>query len=246
MSSIMTHSGRYFDIYDPSPDAVDLADIDWALARECRFACHHDAPYEVHGPLTTAAHSVRVARLGWCLWHEIVESGLCSADADVVVAARERVEFALALLLHDAPEAYLRDKPGPQKTEEDERIESGVLAAVLDAVADNHAQAHRLHAWIDSPARKFVDRLACAQEALLFQRGGADWALPPETASGLGVTRSLIAETLPQFWPRRRERLLDAVLDVRAASRRIRAHNIDTRMHEVATATALGVWIPIS
>lgn len=242
-TSIMTRSGRYFDIHDPLPEKVHLEDIGHALAREQRFANHTDAPYTVGGPLTVAAHSFRVARIGWHLWPDFVGAGLVLAadwatDGGHVI--RDRIEFALALLLHDAAEAYYRDKPAPQKTDADREIENGVLSAILDHVADDTVQAERLRAWIDSPACELADRLARAQEALIFQHGAADWALPSESVAGLAVTRSLIVETLPQFWPRTSDHWCDAVRTLRAALRRLTDANAPARAIE--SAQAIG-WV---
>src|SRR5690606_23573312 len=109
---------------------------------------------------------------------------------------------------------------------------------ILGRIADDAAQAKRLLAWVESPARKLADRIAEAQEALLFQRGGADWAWPDDTISGLTVTRSLIAETLPLFWPRPDESWGATVMEIRALARDASIESFK------AAETALGIWIP--
>ncbi|MCK9513050.1 MAG: hypothetical protein M0R28_17740 [Pigmentiphaga sp.] len=199
-TATMTVSGSYFDVHAPKAADVRLHDIEHALEREQRFANHTNAPYELGGPATVAAHVFRVARIGWHLWTELVESGLAMPAGTVAgTTVRDRIEFTVALLLHDAAEAYMRDIPAPQKTDRRRKLERHVLAAIIDAVAKPY-QSVRISEWIYTPARGLCDCIAMAQEALLFQPGASDWALPPESASGLAVTRSLIAETLPQFW----------------------------------------------
>src|SRR5690349_14581016 len=169
---------------------------------------------------------MRVARIGWHLWPELVQAGMSTAERDAgeiqieeQLLARDRLEYTLGLLLHDSPEAYMRDKPGPQKTEDDKQIERRVLGAILEAVVQDPETEKRVLDWIASPAGKLPDKLAETQEALLFRNGAADWALPPENRAGLAITRSLIAETLPMFWARSNEDWRIAVMEVLAALR---------------------------
>lgn len=55
MSWIQTFTGRKFDLADPQPDMVDIADIAHALSNVCRFTGHCREFYSV------AQHSVYVA-----------------------------------------------------------------------------------------------------------------------------------------------------------------------------------------
>jgi len=57
VSWIQTHTGKAFDLVNPSPDAVDLRDIAHALGHICRFTGHTRLPYSV------AHHSLLVADL---------------------------------------------------------------------------------------------------------------------------------------------------------------------------------------
>jgi hypothetical protein len=53
---IRTHSGRYFDLQNPSYKDIDLSDIAYALSHICRFTGHA-------GAFTVAEHSINVASL---------------------------------------------------------------------------------------------------------------------------------------------------------------------------------------
>lgn len=55
MSWIITHTGKRFDILNPTPEMIDISDIAHALARICRFNGHTHQHYSV------AQHSVMVA-----------------------------------------------------------------------------------------------------------------------------------------------------------------------------------------
>ncbi|MBC2731353.1 metal-dependent phosphohydrolase [Thiobacillus sp.] len=57
MSWILTRSGKHFDFADPQPDQVDIIDIAWGLAKECRFAGQCMGFYSV------AQHSVLVSEI---------------------------------------------------------------------------------------------------------------------------------------------------------------------------------------
>lgn len=57
MSWILTRSGKHFDFSDPQPDQVDIIDIAWGLAKECRFAGQCMGFYSV------AQHSVLVSEI---------------------------------------------------------------------------------------------------------------------------------------------------------------------------------------
>ncbi len=88
---IQTRSGKAFPLIDPPPEAIDIEDVAWSLAFQCRFNGHTRKFYSI------AEHSVRVARR--------------------LVAAHPEGGAALALmgLLHDAAEAYVGDVVLPLK-----------------------------------------------------------------------------------------------------------------------------------
>ena len=84
-TAIYTHTGKWLDFADPQIDQICIEDIAWALSKEQRFA--NQGP-EYH--YSVARHSLFVASL---------------------VPKKHR----LVALLHEAPEAYMRDIPGPLK-----------------------------------------------------------------------------------------------------------------------------------
>jgi len=99
---IETYSGGQFDLLDPDPAAVSMADIAAGLAHTCRFGGHCNQFYSV------AQHSIHVSQ-------EFEDRRL------------QRLG-----LFHDAAEAYMGDVPRPFKTEFDlfEEVESAILNAV--------------------------------------------------------------------------------------------------------------------
>jgi hypothetical protein len=101
--AVETYTGRGFDVFDPDPADVRLADIAAGLAHTCRFGGHPRRFYSV------AEHSLHVSD-------------------DLPADPRLR----LLGLLHDAGEAYVGDVPRPVKrrVEGFEHIESAVLDAV--------------------------------------------------------------------------------------------------------------------
>lgn len=88
-TGILWTGGGLLDLKAPRPDMIHPQDIARGLARQFRFSGQTERPYSV------LAHS---------LWAERdAEAGGCSARA------------RLAVLLHDAAEAYLGDVPTPLK-----------------------------------------------------------------------------------------------------------------------------------
>lgn len=85
-----TRSGRrfYFDNPDPSPEAIILSDIDYALRHLNRFTGHV-------GPYNVATHSVNVLR--------------CALELGA------QPHEARAALMHDAHEAFVGDVSSPLK-----------------------------------------------------------------------------------------------------------------------------------
>lgn len=86
-SSVLTRSGRYFDLLAPRPDDISITDIAHALANLARFNGHTRHFYSV------AQHSVMAADL----------------------ISQTNPELALEALLHDAAEAYIGDIARPLK-----------------------------------------------------------------------------------------------------------------------------------
>lgn len=90
-------------VYDPRPEDFDLREIAHAHALDNRFAGHSRWPDSV------AEHCVRASRAVEAFYAAQSEP----EDREVVRRA------ALAALLHDSPEAYLRDIPRPLKRSPD-------------------------------------------------------------------------------------------------------------------------------
>lgn len=88
-NTIKVASGHYIDLIDPKPSSVDIWSIGAALSKICRFGGHSPEFYSV------AEHSVHAARLA-------VTDGIPT-------------DGVLAVLLHDAAEAYVGDMVKPLK-----------------------------------------------------------------------------------------------------------------------------------
>ena len=58
MSIIQTHTGKFLDLLNPTPDMIDMEDIAHALAHLCRFTGHTQRFYSV------AEHCVRMVQWG--------------------------------------------------------------------------------------------------------------------------------------------------------------------------------------
>lgn len=89
-SSILTYSGKLFDVLNPDPHLIDLFDIAAALSKLCRFGGHCRHFYSV------AEHSVLAA--------DLIQQ-CYPGDSTLAKWA----------LLHDASEAYMVDIPRPVK-----------------------------------------------------------------------------------------------------------------------------------
>jgi len=91
---LATSTGGMWSILSPHPDDVDIRNIAAGLSRECRYAgqLKDDADF-----LAVAEHSAIMAVYA-------VETGIAKT-----------LEDALAILLHDASEAFFGDMPTPVK-----------------------------------------------------------------------------------------------------------------------------------
>lgn len=110
-SFIETHTGAYFDYYNPQADAVNIDDVARALSMQCRFNGLVDCFYSV------AEHAVLVYRL-------VRDAGF---PPDICYAA----------LHHDSHEAYLGDVPTPLKKTFGPawgRMQSRIDDAICDAL----------------------------------------------------------------------------------------------------------------
>lgn len=111
-SQIVTYTGRAVDPLDMKPEDLHILDIAHSLSLQCRFTGHVRKFYSV------AQHSVLCAELA-------LERHMALVDP-------------LALLLHDASEAYLSDIARPVKRavgfgERYGEVEDGIQAVVAKA-----------------------------------------------------------------------------------------------------------------
>jgi 5'-deoxynucleotidase YfbR-like HD superfamily hydrolase len=210
-SSIMTGSGRYFDPLNPTPESVHLSDVARGLRRSVRFNGQLLDLAACPSPQTVASHSMRVARVAyWRIWNAGIPM---DTDYDL----RRLVIHVLAALLHDAPEGYLGDPLGPIKTPEQTAIHHAV-GRCITAHLVGPAVSPQIDALIEgmdgssqhSLMLRWSDTIALYQEALLYQPGAVNWALPDLTG-GRKLLRDDIAATLHLFHPREGENWQAAV-----------------------------------
>lgn len=121
---VLTHTGLQFTFMNPHPGIIDIRDIAQGLSRQARWAGQTRTVYGV----SVAEHSVLMAR------------------------AAPRL-LKLAVLLHDASEAYINDIPSGVKREcPDYRyIESRIMDAVWSRFEIEREQ-------FDDPLIKTLDR----------------------------------------------------------------------------------------
>lgn len=100
---IITASGKQFHYWPINQDAIDIVDIARALSNTCRYNGH--LPEGVH--YSVAQHSSIVAT--------IVSKELISRFGPLAHFDDDFRKIIKAALLHDAPEAYMADLPGPLK-----------------------------------------------------------------------------------------------------------------------------------
>lgn len=139
-SVIRLQSGVYFDVLDPDPEKILLADISGSLSKICRFGGHGFQFYSV------AEHSVN-----------------CAIQARLYCLSPEET---LAVLFHDAAEAYLGDVVRPLKAQlaRYHEIEASVQAAIAKRFQIDFDSCHNKIKQIDN-------------DLLIFER---DHLFPPE------------------------------------------------------------------
>lgn len=107
VGEIILASGRWFDVFNPNPDDIDLKDIAHALSNQCRFTGHVKEFYSV------AQHSVLVSQFcdpldaQWGLLHDASEAYL----SDIARPIKKHPDF------------------GPFYLEAEERITNAVMDA---------------------------------------------------------------------------------------------------------------------
>lgn len=120
-----TYSGVYFNLLNPDPKDVDIRDIATALSRICRYTGHPTKPYSV------AEHLVRASYVP------------LEGQYSEVTAHRIR----LAILLHDAHEAYTGDISSPMKM-------------AMRALSDRDPRMRGKYAHFDDIERRCEDAVA--------------------------------------------------------------------------------------
>lgn len=212
-TAIMTVSGRYWDVMDPRPEWVHMPDVAHGLLCP-RFN------NQTTVPVTIASHLLRCARMFVALE---------SRFAFWMQGQVSFVDAVLALLLHDAGEGYLGDRLGPLKTEADSTMEAGTLATIVRHLIRDDARAERITALaLTCPLVRWIDKLACAHEALLWQPGASDWAMPSDIGSEPNIdftsrpnqppTLDILALTIPCVMPRPGDDWLDRVTSIAYAA----------------------------
>lgn len=141
LGTICTFMGIEFNVFDPEPEMVHPVDIAHALSNTRRFLGHSIVPIDV------ARHSVMVEYLG-------NQFGFSSPNYDINVKARD---FRLALLLHDASEAYLSDVPTQIKRHPEFEFYRKLERRIMEVVFDKFSLSHDL---IDHPLIKEFDHRA--------------------------------------------------------------------------------------
>jgi hypothetical protein len=170
-TEIETASGRFMDLLQPAPDAIDPDDLAHALGMTCRYG----------------GHVVR--------FYSVAEHVLLVAD---LVRELGREDLVDAALLHDAAEAYLGDVVSPLKYAL-RYVEHNASSAMCDLAGFRGAYAQlteRLEraigerfdvdpALFDDPDVKLADMWALRIEAAELTRSrGANWRWPGELPNG--------------------------------------------------------------
>jgi len=75
-SKILTYTGRWFDVFDPRPEDVDILDIAHALSLTNRYGGHTDLPYSVAQHSVLASQEVPEEDAMWALLHDAGEAYL--------------------------------------------------------------------------------------------------------------------------------------------------------------------------
>jgi 5'-deoxynucleotidase YfbR-like HD superfamily hydrolase len=143
-NTIRLRSGCYFDFINPQPDQFTLEDIAGALAKICRFGGQCPQFYSV------AEHSVH------CAWQAYADG--------------HDPETCMAVLFHDAPEAFCGDVVKPLKIMLSEykgiehRVEQ-VIGDALDIDFNHHAKV----------IREIDHAMLIAERRALFSADGVTW-----------------------------------------------------------------------
>lgn len=183
-----TVSGRQVDLNDPKPADIDFRDIAEQLAKEARY----------NGATPGCVYSVA--------------QHLC-LGADAMAAAGHTREAIAYFLLHDAPEAYLRDDTTPKKRAmaEEAARRFGMLAeaimAAFDAVTERFDLAIHRAAGLPWPPPAEVAAAVHAWDSRILAE---EWlALMPQAPlpAGLDPKEAIGAPVIAFLWPWQRAAL---------------------------------------
>ena len=101
-----TFTGRAFPLLSPTPADVDWRDIAAALSKQCRYNGHCHAFYSVAQHSVLAAEAATSEHFWDALDRQVFEAAIGAIGEEA---------FFRAVLLHDAPEAYIGDLTTPMK-----------------------------------------------------------------------------------------------------------------------------------
>lgn len=174
---IQTHTGKRIFPLRLQPEDIDIRDIAHALSLQCRYAGHIPEHYSV------AQHCL------FCYdWAQIRPGSLwTNAQFDTLL---------LAILLHDASEAYLTDIPRPLKVQDIfsgyRDLESHVQRMIFDRFGLNES-------WYYSSTIKAIDNEILVWESQEL-RAGEDWCevygCRPADLSTLWIDRPEVVEAM--------------------------------------------------
>ncbi|HYI80034.1 MAG TPA: hypothetical protein VEW67_04165 [Thermoleophilaceae bacterium] len=181
LTMIETASGRYVDLTDPRPEAIDLADIAHGLAHICRYGGHARRFYSV------AEHAVLVAR-------RLADLGFPAA-------------VQLAGLHHDDAEAYIGDVPRPLKMllPDFREIERRVTVAI-----DERLRLPGLDADETCAVKEADDWALFVEARVLMPSRGEGWTNAPAHVDQPPWRLGLAAGFARAAWVRRHLQLVEA------------------------------------
>lgn len=162
-NTIRLRSGKYFDLADPQPDQFTFNDIAGALSKICRFGGQINDFYSV------TEHCVH------CSWQARQDG--------------QNLDTQIALLMHDAAEAFCGDVVKPLKImlPEYSEVERRVEAAIAEKFLINFG--------LDASYIREIDQAALiAERNALFERDGVPWT-GEETARRIEIK---VARWLPK------------------------------------------------
>lgn len=174
---MQTFTGKRFKPLRPDPKLICIEDIAHALSMECRYGGHCINRYCV------AEHSCHVS--------------------DAILAAGGTVEEAFVGLMHDAPEAYVRDliRPVKKSVIGYERIEHGVWLAIC--------AAFQISPDLPAIVKEMDNRILADEKAQ--NMAPLDWDYTPGPLIGVRIqcwspARAEL-EFLSRFWSLREKRI---------------------------------------